>query len=768
MGTTQVIKTWPLTGGIHPAENKSQSNKEPIRFAGIPKELVFPLSQHIGAPAKPVVAVGDKVLKGQLIGEAQGFVSVPVHASTSGVVTAIEQRPISHPSGLTAPCIVVESDGFDTWIEHEGFDNYQSVDKAELLTFLRNAGIAGMGGAGFPTSVKLHTGDKDIETLIINGTECEPYITADDMLMRERSKQLVAGIQVLQYLIGPSKSTLIGIEDNKPEAIKALKKATEGTNIDIAVFPTKYPSGGEKQLIQILTGKEVPKGKLPADIGIVCQNVGTTIAIYRAIKYGEPLIQRVTTITGDACESNCNYDVLIGTPIRYLLELNGFNPKKNERLIKGGPMMGYTINNIDSPVVKSSNCILAPSKKELPIPPIAQACIRCGLCAEACPASLLPQQLYWYSRAKDIEQLEEHNIFDCIECGACSYSCPSNIPLVQYYRASKADIRQHKADQVKAEHAKQRFEARQERLEKEAAEKEAKRKARQEAAKAKAAKAAEAKTVATETAEADPAQAAIAKAMAKRASGETEKPSLEKLQQDLASAEKRLASATEKLAKAKEAGADTIPAFEKAVSKSQEKRDKAEQALKAFKPEDADETKAKESTEQTAAIDPNDPVQKALLKRQALASMSPQDKLASTVKSLEERIAKAQTKLAKAEAEGDDTASVLATSIEKLSTKLDDAKKELAQMQTPAASEEIDDPVKKALQKREALAAMTPEEKLANTVKSLEERIEKTRSKLAKAEANGDDTADILASTLEKLETKLTDAKQELAQIKSS
>jgi len=334
--------------------------------------------------------------------------------------------------------------------------------------------ISGMGGAGFPTSVKLNPRkDHKIDTLIINGTECEPYITADDMLMREYADEIVSGVEILAHILEQPEHIIIGIEDNKPEAIEAVKAAVEKSesNIEVAVFPTKYPSGGEKQLIQILTGKEVPSGKLPADIGIVLQNVGTAQAVYRAIQFGEPLIQRVTTVVGEALKTQRNVRVLIGTPIEHVLAEHGFNAKDCARLIIGGPMMGFAIEELEAPVIKATNCLLVPSKSEMPNPDPQQACIRCGMCAEACPASLLPQQLYWYSRSEDFEKLETHNIADCIECGACSFVCPSNIPLVQYYRASKGAIRQHEQEKQKSEHARKRFEFRQARLEQMEAEK---------------------------------------------------------------------------------------------------------------------------------------------------------------------------------------------------------------------------------------------------------------------------------------------------------
>ncbi|MEP1593880.1 MAG: electron transport complex subunit RsxC, partial [Halieaceae bacterium] len=457
-------KIFDFHGGIHPPENKHQSVQEPIRQAGIPAELIIPLSQHIGAPAETIVEVGDHVLAGQVIAEASGFVSVAKHAPTSGLVSAIEDRKIAHPSGFTAPCVVITTDGKDDWVPLHAIEDYTKLEPAELLQRIRAAGIAGMGGAGFPSAVKLSVKpEAAIDTLIINGTECEPYITADDILMRERADQIIDGVKVLRYLIKPAE-TLIGVEDNKPEGLVALRAAAEGTGIDVVEFPTKYPSGGEKQLIEILTGKQVPSGGLPSAVGVVCQNLGSAVAIHDAVVHGRPLVSRITTVTGEAIDHPGNYEVLIGTPLNHLLQLAGYDAQRNNRLIMGGPMMGFTVPDPAVPVVKTTNCILAPTEQELPTPPPAQACIRCGMCAEACPVSLLPQQMFWFAQGKEFEKLEQHNLFDCIECGACSYACPSNIPLVQYYRASKAEIIQLRKDHEKSEQSRVRFEARQERL----------------------------------------------------------------------------------------------------------------------------------------------------------------------------------------------------------------------------------------------------------------------------------------------------------------
>lgn len=471
-------------GGIHPPENKRQSTAAPIRDIPLPDQLILPLSQHIGVPAQAIVEVGEQVLKGQLIAEAFGPVSAAVHAPTSGVVTDINEHLIPHSSGMSAQCIVIKPDGEERWIDHSGCNDFRDELPQTLLKRIRDAGIAGMGGAGFPSAIKLHPQQK-IDTLIINAAECEPYITADDMLMREHAEEIITGIQILAHILSEPASVLIGIEDNKPEAWDALSAQLHNTNIELIEIPTKYPSGGEKQLIEILTGTQVPSGKLPAELGIVCLNVGTAFAIKQAVCEGIPLISRVTTVTGKACAQVGNYRVLIGTPVSHILSATGVDEAQCSRLVMGGPMMGFTLPDTAVPLIKTTNCILAPNQSELPTNDFAQACIRCGLCAEACPASLLPQQLYWYARSQNHERLEAHNLFDCIECGACSYVCPSNIPLVQYYRASKGEIRQHEKDKIIADRARQRFETHQQRIEKEAQEKIARREARRAAALAK-------------------------------------------------------------------------------------------------------------------------------------------------------------------------------------------------------------------------------------------------------------------------------------------
>ncbi|MDG1818346.1 MAG: electron transport complex subunit RsxC [Porticoccaceae bacterium] len=566
-------KTWVTPGGVHPPENKLQSVTQGIGQLPIPETLVIPLSQHIGAAAIPCVEVGQSVLKGQVIAKPAGVVSIPMHAPTSGTVSAIEHRPIAHSSGMLAPCIEITSDGADTWIEHEGISDYEHISPTKLVEMVGNAGISGMGGAGFPSAVKLNPGrQRPIDTLIVNATECEPYITADDSAIRERAAEIVEGIKILSAILGHPHHIMIGIEDNKPEAIEALAPHVEGTGISVVVFPTKYPSGGEKQLIYILTSKELPSGKLPADIGMVCINIGTTYAIKRAIIDGEPLVSRVTTVTGDAVGIQRNYDTLIGTPVSHLLAHNEYNEQAGGRVVMGGPMMGFTLPSADVPIVKTTNCILAPSYAEIPDDEPAQPCIRCGMCAEACPASLLPQQLFWYAQAQDHERLEAHNLFDCIECGACSYVCPSNIPLVQYYRAAKGEIRHAQDEKVKADHARERFEFHKERIEQAEREKEEKRAARREAAlKAKAAaaeKPADKSDSAPSSSAADIIAAAQARAAAKQVSPEDQQA---KLERTIAAAEQRLIVAEQKLAEAIESNSDKQAVLSAAVENTRQK-----------------------------------------------------------------------------------------------------------------------------------------------------------------------------------------------------
>ena len=582
---------WSFPGGIHPAENKHQSTGRPIRKAAIPDRLVLPLQQHIGLPAEALVQPGDRVLKGQKIADVIDGMGVPVHAPTSGAIVAIERHPVPHPSGMTDWCIVLEPDGDDTWCELSPVADYRKLDRSTVLDLIRDAGISGMGGAGFPTNIKLRPpSDRKVHTLIINGAECEPYITADDMAMRERADEIQGGIKVMSWILRPERC-VIAIEDNKPEAIDAMRKAAEGTQTEVVVIPTKYPSGGEKQLIQILTGMEVPSGGIPADIGVMCQNIGTALAVCRAISLGQPLISRITTVSGEAMAEPGNFETLIGTPVRHLLDQAGLREDCVQRLILGGPMMGYTLGDTSVPVTKTTNCLIAATARELPAPPPEQPCIRCGMCAEVCPMELLPQQLFWHAKAQDFDRAEHLNLFDCIECGACSWVCPSAIPLVQYYRYAKGEIRTQQAEQLKADRARERFEARQQRLEREREEKEQRRQERaRAAAEAQKKKQAEAEK-AVATGEADDERSARA-AMVQQAlerkkaapaapagAGVPDKPDIEALEKQLTQAQGKLETMKSMLEEARAAQGDNVDKLERAVAKNVDRVKRAEQAL---------------------------------------------------------------------------------------------------------------------------------------------------------------------------------------------
>ncbi len=479
---------WNFHGGLHLPENKTLSQLRPTRQACLPSRLVIPLHQHIGVPAQPLVGVGDKVLKGQKIADASAPVTAPLHAPTSGTVVEIDDHPIPHPSGLKGPCIVIEPDGEDRWTTlPEPIKDYRSADAATLRARIRESGIVGMGGATFPSAVKLNP-SKPIKTLIINGAECEPYITCDDRLMQERPERVMQGIRILQHIL-QSEECLIAIEDNKPEAILELHHLVQDDEpIEVVRIPTLYPSGGEKQLIRILTGREVPSSGLPAQLGVICHNVATAAAIADAVLEGKPLISRLVTLTGEGIKEPGNFETLIGTLASDLIQQAGGYQNSPEQLILGGPMMGFDLANDHIPITKGANCLLCPTPEELPRPDAAQACIRCGRCADVCPANLLPQQLYWHSRAKDLEKTQDYNLFDCIECGCCSHVCPSHIPLVHYFRYAKNESWAQEQERRESEHAKQRHDSRVARLERLEAERKARLRKKKEALDKKPAK----------------------------------------------------------------------------------------------------------------------------------------------------------------------------------------------------------------------------------------------------------------------------------------
>lgn len=460
-------------GGVQLREHKRASTAVPVQRASIPDRIILPLHQHIGIPASSVVNVGDYVLKGQLVAEAASEISVPIHATTSGTVVAIEDRPIPHPSGLPARSIVIETDGKDKAVASFGQPrDYRSLTPQQLRDAVKDNGIVGLGGAGFPSYIKLKNDQHSIHTLILNGVECEPYITCDQMLMQDHPDDIVRGLQIMQHALD-IQHAIIAIENNKPKEYELIMEAVynqDADGIEVVQVPTVYPAGGEKQLIQTLTGKEVPSHGLPMDIGIICHNVGTAFAVCRAIEHNEPLVSRYVTVTGSVAKGRV-LDVLIGTPISGLIEECGGNRKTLSRVIMGGPMMGFALHDDDVPVVKTTNCILINSTiSDVPLPSRheqAMPCIRCGACTEVCPAGLLPQQLYWYARAKDFDKAQDYNLFDCIECGCCDYVCPSQIPLVQYYRYAKTAIWQQEREKIMADLSRQRHEFHKFRIERE-------------------------------------------------------------------------------------------------------------------------------------------------------------------------------------------------------------------------------------------------------------------------------------------------------------
>lgn len=431
-----MLKTFKI-GGVHPPENKLSAGSK-IQVLPIPEQVIIPLSQHIGAPATPVVQKGDNVKVGQLIAGASGFVSANIHSSVSGTVVSIDN--ITDAAGLSKPAITIQVEG-DEWIDDidrsEKILNSNNLTKEEIIKAITAAGIVGMGGATFPTQVKLTPppGSK-AEFLIINGVECEPYLTSDHRVMLEKAEEVLFGVQLLMKAIGVQRA-IIGIENNKPDAIEHLKQlASKTIGIEICPLKLKYPQGGEKQLIQATTGRSVPSGGLPIAVGAVVQNIGTALAVYEAVIKHKPLIERVVTVTGKSLARPGNYLCRLGTPISKLIEAAGGLPENTAKVIGGGPMMGRTIVNIDSPIMKGTSGILIISNKEAARKPVRE-CIRCGKCVSACPMGLEPYLLAKLSMFNLLERMEEEKVMDCIECGSCSFTCPSTRPLLDYIRLGK-------------------------------------------------------------------------------------------------------------------------------------------------------------------------------------------------------------------------------------------------------------------------------------------------------------------------------------------
>ena len=501
------MRLFKFSGGVKPATNKTQSTTLPIAQAPLVKRYIVPLHQSVGGTPRPIVKVGDHVLKGQRIGRADGWLSAAVHAPTSGTVLEIGPHIVPHPSGLTTDCVVIEADGHDKWIERKPFD-IEHAEPEAVREYLRDMGVVGMGGAVFPSHVKLSLpSGKRIEQLVINGAECEPFITCDDRLMREQAEEVIQGSALFGKLLHAGR-IVIGVEDNKPEAIAALKAAQLALNapVEVVKVPTIYPTGGAKELIRVLTGKEVPGSKRSTDFGVQVFNVATVQTAWRAIAYGEPLISRIVTLSGNVGEPR-NWSVPIGMPISDLLSLAGPLPD-TDGVVMGGPMMGFRVPTTDAPVIKATNCLLAHSVQLFPPKPAEQSCIRCGSCAQACPHELQPFELYWWSRAHKFDKLEKYRLFDCIECGCCDFVCPSHIPLVNYFRFAKSEIDAEHRSQKAADNARERFEFREERAERE------KREKAERLAKANAARQAAGTTLTGAASEATPGAAPAAEASA--------------------------------------------------------------------------------------------------------------------------------------------------------------------------------------------------------------------------------------------------------------
>ena len=431
------MKLRTFKGGIHPPDNKHWTSHKAIEDCPLPDELVVPLSQHIGAPSVACVEVGQHVAKGQEIGSAKGFVSVPMHASTSGEVVAIENRP--HPFGTPLPAVIIKPDGEDSWSSNLQFTDPGSLTSDELIEKVRQAGVVGMGGAAFPAHVKMSPPpEKPIHTLLFNGVECEPYLTSDHRMMLEESERVLQGVALLQYVYGAER-VVIGIEANKPDAIALLKKQCADAPVEILPLQVKYPQGAEKQLIAAATGREVPSGGLPMDVGVAVHNVSTAAAVTDAVMLGRPLIERVCTVTGPAIKEPKNLRIRIGMPLSHLVEVCGGLVEEPGKIILGGPMMGFTQVGLDVPVIRGSSGLLLLREEDIANSPEGP-CIRCARCVQACPMNLMPTTIAAYARRDLVEETEEYCAMDCIECGSCSYVCPASIPLVQLIRHGKAAV----------------------------------------------------------------------------------------------------------------------------------------------------------------------------------------------------------------------------------------------------------------------------------------------------------------------------------------
>ncbi len=468
------MKLFRIRGGVHPQEHKQLSAHKAIEVMPMPELLRIPLQQHIGSPAVPVVRKGDSVLKGQLLAHAQGMISAPVHAPTSGRIIAIGKHIAPHPSGLPVRTITLKADGNDRWIDLPGPVDPFTLDANEISERVAAAGIVGMGGASFPSAVKLNLGKRfSLHTLVINGAECEPYLTCDDRLMREHATEILDGVRIMMRALGVA-HCLFAIESNKAQAHEAISKAAGNHNgIRTVKVPVRYPMGSEKHLVQTLTGEETPARALTADIGVVVHNVATAFAVHEAVRFHLPLISRVVTVSGGAIKHPRNLRVAVGTPVRELLAHCGGFREEPARLLSGGPMMGQPIINTGIPVVKGSNAVLALTAAETATHP-AMPCIRCGSCVKACPCGLVPVEISARTRHGDLQGAADLGLMDCISCGSCAYVCPSHLPLVQYFNYAKGELTARQRAEHKQKETKRLAEQRAERI---AREKKAKREA---------------------------------------------------------------------------------------------------------------------------------------------------------------------------------------------------------------------------------------------------------------------------------------------------
>ena len=458
------IATFKTPGGIRPRRSKSSSLRSRIMPAPLPKRLLLSLSQRDGMQLTPCIELGEQVKKYQLIAQPNSDFGLPLYAPTSGAVIAIEQGGENYAKQRLHPRIIIEPDGEDCEQPPSLQIDPETAAPETLIAALKTLAIGGLGGAGFPAAVKLKSAcDKSVDTLIINGAECEPFISCDEALLRERAHSVIAGSLILQKAASAA-SCIIAIESHKTEAIKAVQQALTNTGVKLAVVTTKYPAGSEKQLIQSITNQQVPAGKMPADIGVLVQNVGTAYSAYDAIRSGQPNVSRITTLSGLPLRTPKNFEVLYGTPVSFLLEICGIDQTAHTHTIQGGPLMGSLLETDDVGVTRATNSIIAADAESFPDARPEQACIRCGYCADACPVKLLPQQLYSFARSQNAEQLNKHHLNDCIECGACSYVCPSKIPLVDYFKAGKTALTEDSVKRLQSEQWQVRFQAHQIRM----------------------------------------------------------------------------------------------------------------------------------------------------------------------------------------------------------------------------------------------------------------------------------------------------------------